>query len=303
MTTSLRFDGQVALVTGAAGGLGRAHALELARRGAAVVLNDIARDPDGTVRADVVRDEIRSTGGEAIVVIGDVGVEEQAVGLVHQSIASFGRLDVLVNNAGHGLASRSYDTPTTEFRNILDVHLFGTFWTQREALIHMRERGYGRIVNTGSAVGVFGAPNTLAYSAAKGAIHALTRTASLENRDHDIAINAIAPVANSPLAAAYFATQAQLETSRLDPAYCSPVVAYLAHPTCSLSGQLIATGGGRVARIATGATPGLADPNLDSESIAEHLDAVMALEGFRVLGSSVEQYQLMPTFDPSGTRS
>jgi len=300
VSEQLRFDGQVALVTGAGAGLGRAHAIELARRGAKVAVNDIARTPGGRSVAEQLAAELRATGAEAIALDGDVGVEEQAVNLVLDTIDAFGTIDVLVNNAGHGIASAAHDTRTQVLREILEVHLFGMFWTQREALVHMRERGYGRIVNTSSALGAFGAPDSFSYTVAKSAIVGMTRAASLDNRDLDLRVNALAPVANSGLAATYFATQPQLDTSRLEPSYCSPVVAYLAHRTCRLSGDLIAAGGGRVARIFTGTAPGLADPDLDAESVAAHLDEVLSTDGMRILASSVEQYDLLPTF-PSTT--
>ncbi|WP_181779049.1 SDR family NAD(P)-dependent oxidoreductase [Pseudonocardia pini] len=295
----LRFDGRTALVTGAGAGLGRAHALELARRGARVAVNDIARTPDGGSVAERLADEIRAMGGDALALHGDVGVEAEATGLVWDTVAAFGGLDVVVNNAGHGRPSTAQDTSTELLREILEVHVFGMFWTQRAALHHMRDRGYGRIVNTGSAAGAFGAPGTFAYTTAKGAIHAMTRAASHDNRDRDIRVNAVAPVANSGLSATYFATQPQLDTTRLAPSFCSPVVAYLGHRSCELHGQLIAVGGGRAARILTAATPGLADPRLDAESLAAHLDTVLSPEGMRVLDASVEQYDLLPDF---GTR-
>jgi NAD(P)-dependent dehydrogenase (short-subunit alcohol dehydrogenase family) len=292
----LRFDGQAALVTGAGAGLGRAHALELARRGARVAVNDIATTSDGHSVADLLAEEIRATGGEAIALDGSVGVEAEATGLVRRTVEAFGSIDVLVNNAGHGKASTAQDTPTELLREILEVHLFGMFWTQREALAHMRDRDYGRIVNTSSAAGAFGAPGTFPYATAKAAIIGLTRAASLENRDRDICINALAPVANSGLAQAYFDTQPQLDTSRLHPSYCSPVVSYLAHRSCELQGQLLAAGGGRVARIFTATTPGLADRDLDAESVAAHLDQVLSTDGMRILAASVEQYELLPDF-------
>ncbi|WP_300400432.1 SDR family NAD(P)-dependent oxidoreductase [Nocardioides sp.] len=297
----IRFDGQVALVTGAGNGLGRAHALELARRGARVAVNDVARTPDGESAAQRVVDEIRALGATSVALDGDVGHEETSTGLVRDTVAALGGLDIVVNNAGHGKPSTAQDTSTELLREILDVHLFGMFWIQREALIHMRERDYGRIVNTSSALGAFGAPDSFTYTVAKAAIVGMTRAASLDNRDRDIRVNALAPVANSGLAASYFATQPQLDTARLHPSYCSPVVAYLAHRSCELHGTTLAAGGGRVARVFTATAPGLADPDLDAESVAAHLDLALALDGMRVLGSSLEQYELLPDFGPAST--
>jgi hypothetical protein len=173
------------------------------------------------------------------------------------------------------------------------------FWTQRVALTHMRRQDYGRIVKTSSALGIFGAPGSFAYATAKAAVLGMTRAASLDNADRNIRINAVAPVARSGLAAAYFGSQPQIDTTRLDPSYCSPVVAYLAHGSCELAGQLIAVGGGRAARVVIGATPGLSDPELDVETVASRLDEVLSTDGLRLFASSVEQYDLLPTFDPN----
>lgn len=294
---SLRLDDRVALVTGAGGGLGRAHAWELARRGARVAVNDIGVSSDGAPVAQFVVDELQAAGHRAVALQGDVGVEEQATALVEQTVAELGRIDVLVNNAGNGAPSTAQETSTALMREILEVHVFGMFWTQRAALAHMRRQDYGRIINTSSAVGVFGGIGTFAYSTAKAAVLGMTRAASLDNTDRDIRINALAPVARSGLAAAYFDSNARIDTTRLDPSYCSPVVAYLAHDSCELDGQLIAVGGGRAARVVLGATPGLIDADLDAEKVSMRLDEVLSTDGLRLLDSSLEQYDLLPTFD------
>lgn len=292
----LRFDDQAALVTGSGAGLGRAYARELARRGAKVAINDIAVTAEDNPLAEVVARELRDEGLTAIALTGNVGVESEATALVDRTVAAFGRIDVLVNNAGAGGTGTAQETSTGQFLDTLTVHLYGMFWTMRAALGHMREQDYGRVVNTTSALGVFGAPGSTPYVTAKAGIVGLTRAASLDNRDRNIRVNALAPVAATGLAKGYFDNHPELDLTLLEPTFVSAVVAYLAHRSCELDGETLAAGGGRAARLFTAAVPGYSSKTLSAEEVAAHLGEIRATDNFRILGSSIEQYELLPTF-------
>jgi NAD(P)-dependent dehydrogenase (short-subunit alcohol dehydrogenase family) len=292
-----RYDSQVALVTGSGAGLGLAHARLLAERGARVMINDINTADDGRPLAEVVAEQLRADGLEAAAAAGNVGVETEARGLVQQTVETFGRIDILVNNAGAGGAGTISDTTTQALVDTLQVHLFGTFWTMQEALAHMRAQDYGRIVNTTSALGVFGAPGSVPYATAKAGVVGLTKAASLDNRDHDIRINALAPVAATGYAAAYFENHPDLDVRYLSADVVAPVVGYLTHSSCELHAHTIAAGGGRAAMLFSAAVPGVSRRTLSVDDIAGGLKQVTATEGFRVLGSSVEQYDMLPRFD------
>ena len=136
--TPHRFDGRVAVITGAGNGLGRQHALDLARRGARVVINDIGSDADGKSAAERVAAEIRASGGEAVADTGSVGDEQAVEALIARAVETFGAIDILVNNAGNAVTKPLWKLSTDDLKRVLDVHLFGTFWTMRAALPHMR---------------------------------------------------------------------------------------------------------------------------------------------------------------------
>jgi NAD(P)-dependent dehydrogenase (short-subunit alcohol dehydrogenase family) len=269
MSEELRLDGRVALVTGAARGLGRAHALLLARRGARVVVNDIGD------AAAVVR-EITEAGGEAVANGGDVSSPASAREMAELARQRWGSLDILVNNAGIGAGSLN-DPEVTE--RVLGVHLTGTINLLRVALPLMKERGYGRIVNTSSG-SVFGIPGTGDYAAGKGGILAYTRVLANELKaapEFDIKINAIMPVAQTPIMPVVPDKEfAAMMDTVFAPAKVSPLVVLLAHEKCPCSGEVIVVGGGRAARMLMLTTAGYADDDPTPEDYLAHFGEVMA---------------------------
>ena len=280
-----RFDRRVAVVTGAGAGLGRQHALELARRGARVVVNDVAKGPDGTPIAEKTAAELRALGAEAIADTGSVADEASVEAMIERAVQ--------VNNAGNAITKPIWKLSTADMKAVLDVHLFGTFWSMRAALPHMRKRGYGRIVNTASALGAFGAPHSTPYVVAKAGIIGMTRAAALDNSGVDIRVNAIAPIAYTALAKDFFDHHPTVNVEKLSTATVSPVVLYLAHETCTLNGELLSVAAGRVARICMITAPGLYSEQLTSEQVAENLEKIMDPTGYIVPAKSMDQYQLL----------
>ncbi|MGF1598217.1 MAG: SDR family NAD(P)-dependent oxidoreductase [Acidimicrobiales bacterium] len=304
----LRFDGEVALVTGAGGGLGRAHALLLAARGAAVVVNDLGsptmggqdRDPGP---AEAVVAEIRAAGGTAVADGGSVATRDGGAAMVARALDEFGRLDIVVNNAGI-IRNRTFaNIGPDELEPVLAVHVEGAFHVTRPAYVHMKAAGYGRIVNTSSGSGLFGAFGQSAYAAAKAAILGLTRTLAIEGARYGIAANAIAPGAltrmtgdvlgdDSPAARRLGIGGGDLDDV-LGPHRVAPVVAYLAHRSCTLNGEVLSAAGGRVGRVFVAATPGIVDHELTPERLAARIDEVMSTGDFIVPGSVDDEMGLL----------
>jgi NAD(P)-dependent dehydrogenase (short-subunit alcohol dehydrogenase family) len=284
----LSFEGRVAVITGAGGGLGKAHALLLASRGAKVVVNDVERD-DHNQASDVV-DQIRSAGGQAVANGDPVGTEEAGAAVVQTAVDAFGRIDILVNNAGF-VRDKSFPNMTADqFDQVIGVHLRGAFLLTQHAFRLMKEQGYGRIISTSSAAGIFGNFGQANYGSAKMGLVGMTRVLALEGARHGIASNILAPIATTPMTLPLLDEQ---HADRLKPELVSPVVAYLAHESCPANGEIVSAGGGRVTRIFIAEGPGYFNPDLSIESVAAHWDQVVGEQDYAVPKSLSEEIALI----------
>jgi NAD(P)-dependent dehydrogenase (short-subunit alcohol dehydrogenase family) len=231
----LGFDGRVAIITGAGGGLGRSHALELARRGALIVVNDLGGSVDGTgsgtTAAQLVVDEIRAAGGEAVANYDSVATPEGGKAIIQTALDTWGRVDIIVNNAGILRDASFKNMDPDKVDAVIDVHLRGAFNVTQPAWEHMRNQGYGRIVNTSSGAGVFGNFGQANYGAAKMGLVGLTRVLAVEGAKNNIKANAIAPVAKTRMTEDLLGPVAD----KLLPELVTPVVVFLAHEELMLA--------------------------------------------------------------------
>jgi NAD(P)-dependent dehydrogenase (short-subunit alcohol dehydrogenase family) len=256
-------DGRVAIVTGAGRGIGRAHALELARQGAMVVVNDLGTTGSGegsaSEPADEVVGEIEARGGEAVANGADVADFAQAEAMVRQAVETFGRLDILVNNAGFVRDRMLVNTSEEEWDAVIRVHLKGHFAPLRHAGAYWRaeskegRRPVARVVNTSSGAGLQGSMGQTTYSAAKAGIAGMTLVAAAELGRYGVNVNAIAPVARTRMTEGAFpemmATPGEGTADAfdsMDPANNSPVVAWLASADCDVTGRVIEIEGGQI---------------------------------------------------------
>jgi NAD(P)-dependent dehydrogenase (short-subunit alcohol dehydrogenase family) len=291
--TELRFDERVAVITGAGRGIGRAHALLLASRGARVVVVDNGCEMDGTGTStqpadDVVR-EIQAAGGRAVANYASVSDEAGAASVVATAVDTFGGLDIVVNNAGI-FAPAPFDALSTEqFRAMMDVHYFGTLLVTKAAWPHLVAAGYGRIVNTTSE-SMLGISRLSSYGTAKAAIFGFSRNLAVEGADRGIKVNCLAPRAATRMANAHAETfdmppeiLEQLKAA-IPPEMNAPAAAFLAHESCPLNGEVLCVTPGRVARFAVVLTEGLAKDAITAEDIADNIDLIMNTADASVIG-------------------
>jgi len=273
-TPEMRFDGRVAIITGAGGGLGRSHALELARRGAYVLVNDLGGALDGSgasaSAAQRVVDEITTAGGKAAANHDSVATAEGGQAIVQAALSAFGRVDVLVNNAGNLRDKAFHKMDQTMIDAVIDVHLKGALYVSQPAFRLMRDQGYGRIVNTSSASGLFGNFGQANYGAAKAGLAGLTRVLSLEGAGHGIKVNAIAPIAATRMTEDILGDLA----AKVTPGSVSPLVAYLANEECAVNGHIYSVAGGRIARIFVAETHGVVLPENTPEAIRARMTLI-----------------------------
>ena len=274
------FDNRVAIVTGAGGGLGRCHALELARRGARLVINDLGGAVDGSgsdaTPAQKVVQEIEALGGEAVANGDSVGTPEGGAAIVQAALDAFGRIDIVVNNAGILRDKTFHKMEQSDVDSVLDVHLRGAFNVTRPAWTHMREQGYGRVVMTSSNAGILGNFGQTNYGAAKMGLVGMTNVLALEGAKYNIKVNAIAPVARTRMTEDILGPLAE----KLNPEQISPVVAWLASEDCPVSGEVYSCGGGTVARFFVGLTKGIFEPGLTVETIRDRWDEIRDQTGY-----------------------
>lgn len=235
MTNSKSLEGKIAIVTGAGGGLGRCHALELARQGAKVVVNDLGHEAAGAVAK-----EIRDAGGEAIVAEGSVTDEQAVDAMVANTIETWGRIDILINNAGI-LRDKSFaKMEIADFREVVDVHLMGAAICTKAVWGLMREQNYGRVVMTTSSSGLYGNFGQANYGAAKMALVGLMQTLAIEGAKYDIRVNALAPTAATQMTSGVLSEEA---LAQLDPAFVSPGIVHLVSADAPTRAVLCAGGG------------------------------------------------------------
>ncbi len=280
--SDIGYDGKVAIITGAGGGLGRQHALLLASRGALIVINDLGGSVDGTGSdkgaAERVVDEIVALGGEAVADTNSVATPEGGAGIVKTAVDAFGKVDIVINNAGI-LRDKAFHNMTPDLVDpVIDVHLRGAFNVTQAAWGIMREQGYGRVISTSSAAGIFGNFGQANYGAAKMGLVGFTRVLAVEGARNNIKVNAIAPVARTRMTEDILGPM----VDKVDAKYVAPIVGYLVHESCEPTGRICSVAGGRVAEIFIGEGPGYTDPDLSPESIAANWDKVTDRSTFEV---------------------
>ncbi|MES2258372.1 MAG: SDR family NAD(P)-dependent oxidoreductase [Pseudomonadota bacterium] len=305
---SINFNNRVAIITGSGGGLGSTYAMEIAKRGGAVVVNDLGGAFDGKGEshsmADAVVSRIREAGGRAIANYDSVASRAGGEAIVKAAMDAFGRVDIVINNAGH-LRNAAFDEiDDAALDSIIDVHLKGAFYVTQPAYRIMKQQGYGRVVFASSAAGVLGNPLQAAYGAAKAGLVGLMNVLSLEGAQHGVLCNTLMPTATTRMAAAMspaqleeiqaqFATIAPLVGNSLDPNFVTPLVVYLASEKCKSTHAIYSATCGRYARVFIALADGWAGPRdvaPTADQIDVHWDQIEARDKFCVPASLEDEF-------------
>jgi len=296
LTEQITFDGRVAIITGAGGGLGETYALDLARRGARVVVNDLGGSVDGSgsseSAADRVVSEIEEAGGEAVANYDSVSTEEGGAAIVQSAIDAFGTVDIVVNNAGI-LRDKSFANMTmAEVEAVIDVHLKGAFYVSSPAFGVMKDKGYGRFVFTSSGSGLFGNFGQANYGAAKAGLMGLSNVLAIEGAKYDIKSNAIAPVAKTRMTEDLLGPMADL----VDPEQVTAMVVYLCSEANQHTHEIFTVGGGRYGRVFVGVNQGWfagSDGVANAEDVAAHIDEIRDITEFQIPSNSNEEIMML----------
>jgi NAD(P)-dependent dehydrogenase (short-subunit alcohol dehydrogenase family) len=268
--SEMRFDGRVAVITGSGRGLGRAHALLLASKGAKVVVNDLGgamrggeSDTDTSVAQQVV-DEIRAAGGEAIANTDSVASPEGGEAIIGSALDAYGKVDILIHNAGNVRYGTIREISYEDFKSVVDVHLMGAFHVVKAAFPHMCDAGYGRIVLTSSIGGIYGNSRCVNYGISKSGMIGLNNIAALEGEEHNVKSNIIVPSAVTRMAEGLDISQ----YPPMDPELVAPVVGWLSHEDCDVTGEMIASIAGRISRVFVAETKGAYQPSWTIDEVA-----------------------------------
>jgi NAD(P)-dependent dehydrogenase (short-subunit alcohol dehydrogenase family) len=304
----VRFDGRVAIITGAGGGLGRTYALDIASRGGAVIVNDLGGTFDGkgssTSMADKVVEEIRAAGGKAVASYDSVATPAGGEAIVKKAVDAFGKVDIVINNAGTLRNAPFDELPDATLDAMLDVHLKGAFYVTRPAYRLMKAQKYGRILFASSAAGMLGNDEQSAYGAAKAGLVGLMNVLSQEGKEHGVLCNALLPTAMSRMAGAmsdalmqkvgalYGPVYEKVGNSG-DPSFVTPLVTYLVSEACTSTHALYSATNGRYSRAFIGMCHGWMGPRdtpATADDVAAHFGEVTNIDRYFIPESLTDEF-------------